>query len=89
MFDLAATAVAVLSVDGLVRHPGQHARPFRQEPQCQAHHPACSLTGGPAQAFDSMEFRVGMLATDGRDWFRIASIIDDAEFVGWSQWQRM
>jgi hypothetical protein len=23
--------------------------------------------------------------TDGRDWFRTASITDDAEFVGWSQ----
>jgi hypothetical protein len=36
-----------------------------------------------------MEFRVGVLATGGRDWFRTASITDDAEFVGWSQWQRM
>jgi hypothetical protein len=36
-----------------------------------------------------MEFRVGVLATDGRDWFRTASITDDAAFVGWSQWQRM
>jgi hypothetical protein len=24
-----------------------------------------------------------------RDWLRTASITDDAEFVGWSQWQRM
>jgi hypothetical protein len=36
-----------------------------------------------------MEFRVGVLAADGRDWFRTASITDDAAFVGWSQWQRM
>jgi hypothetical protein len=36
-----------------------------------------------------MEFRVGVLATDGPDRFRTASITDDAEFVGWSRWQRM
>jgi hypothetical protein len=43
-----ATAVAVLSVDGLVRH--QDSMPDRsgKNRSAKAHHPACSLTGGPA-----------------------------------------
>ena len=88
MFDVAATAVAVLSVDGLVGH--QDSCPTVPTRTAVPGAPSCVLvTGGPAQAFDSMEFRVGVLATDGRDWFRTASITDHAEFVGWSQWQRM
>jgi hypothetical protein len=67
----------------------QRGQALLDPPKEDTHRPP-NVTPTPARGVNFRPVEGGQFSTVvDRDWFRTASITDDAEFVGWSQWQRM